>query len=72
MHDPDDTATDFDDYDVGFGPELDSDISDFDDDVPERDYVQSAWQRLDERRDAKWLKDQLSDWDDWDDDAGLH
>ncbi len=33
---------------------------------------QSAWQRLDERKDDAWLKDQLADWDDWDEDAGAH
>ena len=33
---------------------------------------QSAWQRLDERKDDAWLKDQLADWDDWDDDSGAH
>ena len=28
----------------------------------------AAWRRLDERRDDKWLREQLSDWDDWDED----
>ena len=26
----------------------------------------AAWRRLDERSDDQWLKEQLSDWDDWD------
>ena len=34
--------------------------------------AQSAWQRLDERREEAWLREQLEDWDDWDDDSELH
>ena len=32
----------------------------------------SAWQRLEERKDDAWLRDQLADWDDWDEDSGAH
>jgi hypothetical protein len=28
--------------------------------------LKNAWQRLDRRGESKWLKEQLSDWDDWD------
>lgn len=29
---------------------------------PER----AGWQRVDDWRDARWLREQLTDWDDWD------
>jgi hypothetical protein len=77
MSDPEDHSSDIDDFDPSFGPDFDVDLVD---DVssattPGSKYSQSAWQRLDERRDAEWLREQLSDWDDWDefgDDADLH
>ena len=28
--------------------------------------VENAWQRLDRRGESRWLQEQLSDWDDWD------
>ncbi len=28
--------------------------------------VKPAWQRVDDWRDEKWLRDQLKDWEDWD------
>ena len=31
---------------------------------PER----AGWQRVDDWRDARWLREQLNDWDDWKDD----
>ena len=75
MSDPEDTASDFEEFDSSFGPEFDSGLDDDVDEAPGKIYVQAAWQRLDERKDDKWLKEQLADWDDWDDigdDAGLH
>lgn len=72
MNEPDDNSVDFDDFEPSFSPDFDVEL---DDDAGNRLVgVQSAWQRLDERNDDKWLKEQLSDWDDWDesDDAGLH
>lgn len=29
----------------------------------------AGWQRVDDWRDARWLRQQLNDWDDWNDDA---
>ena len=26
----------------------------------------AAWQRIEQRRESAWLRDQLTDWDDWD------
>ena len=77
MSDPEDHASDVDDFDPAFGPDFDVDLIDEDADVAPTngETVQAAWQRLDERRDAEWLREQLSDWDDWDDfgdDAELH
>lgn len=72
MSDPEDTATDFDDLDASFGPEFDEQIADDIDESRTGKYAQAAWQRLDERKDEQWLREQLSDWDDWDDDADLH
>lgn len=73
MSNTDDHATDLDDFDSSFGPDFETDIVD---DVTEETvtrsvYTRSAWQRLDERKDAAWLREQLSDWDDWDD-AEIH
>jgi len=75
MSDPEDTASDYDEFNSSFGPEFDSDLVDDIEDVPGKVCTQAAWQRLDERNDDKWLKEQLADWDDWDDlgdDAELH
>jgi len=76
MSDPEDSASEYDDFEPAFGPDFDVDVVDGEsDDDLQRPYNQAAWQRLDERRDAEWLREQLSDWDDWDvwgDDAGMH
>jgi len=77
MSDPEDTASDFDEIDPSFGPDFDADFGDDGSDtlLSRGNYTQSAWQRLDERKDAEWRREQLSDWDDWDvwgDDAELH
>ena len=32
--------------------------------VPER----AGWRRVDDWHDARWLREQLTDWDDWEDD----
>ena len=77
MSNPDDHSSDIDDFDPSFGPEFDVDLVE---DVSGTTaagskFRQSAWQRLDERRDAAWLREQLSDWDDWDelgDETDLH
>lgn len=29
--------------------------------------LQTAWQRIEQRRDMAWLRDQTADWDYWDD-----
>ncbi len=79
MRDPEDrSADDADDVDPAFGAEFDEDFADgiaentavdFD---ARKDQSRSAWQRLDARRDEVWLREQLSDWDDWDADAEPH
>ena len=30
----------------------------------------AAWQRLEDWRDARWLREQLDDWDDWEKGSG--
>jgi hypothetical protein len=76
MSNPDDHSSDLDDFDPSLGADFDVDlVDDVAEEAPTRaSYSQPAWQRLDERREAKWLREQLADWDDWDDgdDAGLH
>jgi hypothetical protein len=31
--------------------------------------TRAGWQRVDDWRDARWLRDQLNDWDDWKNEA---
>ena len=31
----------------------------------------AGWQRVDDWRDARWLREQLTDWDDWKDDDSV-
>lgn len=61
-------AEDFDDFELAYEPDLDIDA---DAQEPAIDITspqgQSAWKRLEERQEARWLKEQLADWDDWDD-----
>ena len=79
MRDPEDrSADDADDFAPSFGADFDEDIADETaDDMAvdfdaRRDPSRSAWQRLDARREEAWLREQLSDWDDWDGDAEPH
>ena len=37
--------------------------------VERRNPATRAWQRLEERGESRWLREQLSDWDDWDENA---
>lgn len=58
----------FDDIDPDFLPGDD----DYDLDAVERQMGgdtrrQFAWQKIEQRRDMAWLKDQTADWDYWDD-----
>ncbi len=83
MSEPEDrTADDADEFDPGFDADftdhIDEDIADeiaaaqaFDVEGQQNER-RSAWQRLDARREEAWLKEQLSDWDDWDGDAEPH
>ena len=61
-------ADEFDDFDLGLAQDFELDAFDEgDDDVsPSAEYSKSAWQRLDRRWESEWLREQLSDWDDWD------
>ena len=75
MSDPDDRSTDdADDFDPSLGPDFDEDLAEeISFDVgPRTDGSRSAWQRLDARREEAWLREQLSDWDDWDGDGEPH
>jgi hypothetical protein len=31
-----------------------------------REPARAGWQRVDDFRDARWLREQLNDWEDWD------
>ena len=76
MNDPKDRASDdTESFERLYATDLDAepplDLDEDDDTVVEdfaADYApprsQAAWRRLDERRDDKWLREQLSDWDD--------
>ena len=33
--------------------------------------ARAGWQRVDDWRDARWLRDQLNDWGDWKDDDAV-
>jgi hypothetical protein len=61
-------ADEFDDFDIGFAQDLDRDTYDDGDGDTSRQtgYSKNAWQRLDRRWESEWLREQLSDWDDWD------
>ena len=75
VSDPNDRSTDdTDDFDPTFGSDFDEDLADdIAIDVGSRpDYSPSAWQRLDARREDAWLREQLSDWGDWDNDSEAH
>ena len=34
--------------------------------------ARTSWRRLEELKESKWLRAQLSDWDDWDEDNDAH
>ena len=63
-----DPYNDSDDFDPDFPPgdddlELATDI----DAAAGKTRLQAAWQRIEERREMTWLRDQTADWDYWDD-----
>ncbi len=64
-------SEDFDDfepsYDLDLDPDIDIVVGEPDLDVGNAAQGQSAWKRLEERNEARWLEEQLSDWDDWGD-----
>lgn len=68
MSDPDDQALESDDFE----PSLEGDFDQaeleekLDEPIAGQPRSQAAWQRLDDRREAAWLREQLEDWDDWD------
>lgn len=84
MSNPVDRLSDVDDFEPYLGADSDTDSdsdADFDADPVEdtdvvaltkRPAIQSAWQRVDERRDDRWLREQMSDWDDYDDYPRMH
>ncbi len=83
VSEPEDRAADdADEFDPGIGAEFvdhgDEGVADevveapgYDVD-PQQRKTRSACQHLDARREEAWLREQLSDWDDWDSDAEPH
>lgn len=61
-------ADEFDEFEPGFSPGFELDAVDENAEVtlPGSGYRRNAWQRLDRRWESEWLREQLSDWDDWD------
>lgn len=61
------TDDDFDDFEFSLTADADLDAADRDTaDRAAATYGKSAWRRIEQRRDSAWLRDQLTDWDDWD------
>ena len=67
-------AEEFDEFDAGFMQDTDPDTFGEPEIVTMRPSKrrQLAWQRLDQRWEAEWLREQLSDWDDWDEYFDTH
>ena len=67
-------ADDFDEFDADFVQDVDLENFDETEVVAKRPSKrrQLAWQRLDQRWESEWLREQLSDWDDWDDALDAH
>ena len=64
----DDSYDDFDDFNPEFMPgDDDFDLDALDVEMGGNTRRQFAWQKIEQRRDMAWLKDQTSDWDYWDD-----
>jgi len=64
------SSDDFDDFEVFSDPDFDADdfIDAMDvDSVGPADAVGTVRERLDARREARWLREQLADWNDWND-----
>ncbi len=57
-----------DEFDFAYGPDFDIELFDETpiDQMPISMYDMRPWQRLDRYMDSKWLREELSDWDDWD------
>lgn len=61
------TDEEFDDFE--FSLTADADLDAVDQDTAVRAPAicsKSAWRRIEQRRESAWLRDQLTDWDDWD------
>ena len=58
----------FDETEIACGPDFE--IEPFDetplDELPFSDFGKTAWQRVERCAESRWLREQLSDWDDWD------
>jgi hypothetical protein len=66
----DQPADDFDDFELFSDPDFDADgfIDAMDDDsMGISTPMETVRDRLEARREARWLKEQLADWDDWND-----
>jgi hypothetical protein len=63
-----DSYDDFDDFNPDFLPGDDEiDVDAVECDMGGDSRRQFAWQKIEQRRDMAWLKDQTADWDYWDD-----
>lgn len=62
------SAIEFDESETAYGPDFE--IETFDetpiDEPALSDYGKTAWQRVEQCAESRWLREQLSDWDDWD------
>ena len=63
-----------DDFMSAYGPDFDMEL--FDETEangrPYGHYNRRAWRQLESRAESKWLRDQLEDWDDWDEYLETH
>jgi hypothetical protein len=63
-----DPYDDIDDFDPDYLPgDDDCELEPGDDTAIAGTRFQTAWQRIEHRRDMAWLRDQTADWDYWDD-----
>ena len=53
----------FDSSEIFFDPDLDPES--FVEAMEDKRAARNSWKRVEELRDAKWLRAQLADWEDW-------
>lgn len=59
---------DIDEFEFSYGPDFDIELFDATavDEIPENDSTLAAWRRIERRQESRWLRNQVVDWDDWD------